>query len=80
MKKSNLQTVIFAIFFVTMIKHTYKLSKNVFNDFLTKSKGGINMDNKTTPKMSFDTISVKGRKSKGCFFINSTTVFNHQNM
>ena len=43
LKKSNLQTVIFAIIFVTMHGHTSKLFKNIFYDVQTKGKGEINM-------------------------------------
>ena len=34
-EKSNFQIVIFAIVFVTMNGHAYKLFKNIFNDVLT---------------------------------------------
>ena len=43
MKKSKFQTVIFTIIVVTMNGHTYKLFKNIFNDYLTEGKGEINM-------------------------------------
>ena len=33
-EKSNFQTVVFAIMFVTVNGHTYKLFKNVFNDLM----------------------------------------------
>ena len=42
MKKSNFQTVIFAIIFVTMNGHTSKLFKNKFYDVQTEGKGEIN--------------------------------------
>ena len=48
MKKSNFQNVIFAIIVVIINRHTqihiYLFFKNIFNDFLTEGKGGINMD------------------------------------
>ena len=42
MKKTNFQTVIFALIYVTMNEHTYKLFKNIFNDVQTEGKGEIN--------------------------------------
>ena len=42
-KKSNIQSVTFAISFVTMNGHTYILFKNILNDVQTKGKGEINM-------------------------------------
>ena len=42
MKKSNFQTVIFAIIFVTMNGHASKLFKNIFYYVQMKSKGEIN--------------------------------------
>ena len=45
MKKSNFQTVIFAVIFLTLNGDTYKLFKNIFNDFLNEGKGEINMLN-----------------------------------
>ena len=41
-EKSNFQTVIFAIFLVTMNEHTSKLFKNIFNNVQTEGKGEIN--------------------------------------
>ena len=41
MKKSNFQTVSFAIMLLT-IYDTYKSFKNIFNDFQTEGKGEIN--------------------------------------
>ena len=43
MKKPNFQTVNFAIFFVTMTGHTYKLLENLFSTVQTYGKGEINM-------------------------------------
>ena len=42
MKKSNFQTVIFAIVFVTVNGHTSKLFKIIFYDGQTDDKGEIN--------------------------------------
>ena len=42
MKKSNFQTVIFAIVFVTVNGHTSKLFKIIFYDGQTGDKGEIN--------------------------------------
>ena len=39
MKKSNFQSVIFAIISVTIKVHTYILYKNILNDVQTKGKG-----------------------------------------
>ena len=53
-KKSDFQTVIFAIIFVTMNGHTYKLFKTSnFNAFLTDGKGEKIWFNITTPKFVF---------------------------
>ena len=41
--KSNFQTVIFALMFVTLNGHIYKLIKNTFNDVQSKDKGEINI-------------------------------------
>ena len=41
-KKSNFQTVIFAIIFVTMNGQTSKLLKKIFYDVQTEGKGEIN--------------------------------------
>ena len=41
-KKSNFQTEIFGILFVTINGHTYILFKNILNDVQTKGKGEIN--------------------------------------
>ena len=38
MKKTNFQTVIFAIIYVTMYENTYKLFINIFNDVQTEGK------------------------------------------
>ena len=43
MKKSNFQSVIFAIIFVIMNGHTYILFKNILNDVQTESKGEMTM-------------------------------------
>ena len=53
MKKSKFQTKIFAIIFVTMKGLTYKLFRNIFNDFPAEAKGEINMVIITTPKIVF---------------------------
>ena len=58
--------------------HTYELFKNIFNDFLTESKGGINMLKHSYSNLCFDTISVERLKSM--FLIDFTTVFYHQRM
>ena len=42
-KKSNFQTVIFAIILVTLNGHTSKLFINILNDVPTEGKGEINM-------------------------------------
>ena len=77
MKKSNFQTRIFATVFMPMNGHTYKLFKNIFNDFLTESKGEINtVLTKLLKKLYFDTTLVEGAK-KSCFLIYSSTVFYH---
>ena len=41
-KKSNFQTVNFAIIFMTMNGHAYKLFKNILSDVQTEGKGEIN--------------------------------------
>ena len=41
-QKSNFQTVIFAIMFVTMNGHIAKSCKNIFYDVQIKGKGVIN--------------------------------------
>ena len=41
-KKSNFQTEIFAIIFVTINGHTSKLFKNTFNDVQAEGKGEMN--------------------------------------
>ena len=41
-KKSNVQTVIFAISIVDLNRHTYTLFKNILNDFQAKDKGEKN--------------------------------------
>ena len=46
---------------MTLNGHTYRLFKNIFNDFLNEDKGEINM-NITTPNLYFDTISVERLK------------------
>ena len=42
-EKSNFQSMIFAIMFVSTNGHTYKLFKSILNDFLAKGKGEINL-------------------------------------
>ena len=42
MKKSNFQSVIFAIMFVTVNGNKYILFKTIFNHVQTKGKGEIN--------------------------------------
>ena len=49
---------------MTLNGHASKLFKNVFYDGLTKAKGEINMANRTTLKLHFDTISIEWLKSK----------------
>ena len=57
MKKSNFQTVIFAIFFLAMNGHTFKLFKNIFSDVHTEGKEEIIRLNISTA-MFLDTLSV----------------------
>ena len=42
MIKTNFKTVIFAIIFATMNRHTYKLFKVIFNNVQIDGKGEIN--------------------------------------
>ena len=42
-EKSNFQSEIFATIFMIMNGHTFKLVKNIFNDFLIESKMDIHM-------------------------------------
>ena len=65
MKKSNFQTVIYALIFATTNAHTYKLFKNIFNDVQTKER--YIRHNLSTLKLHFDTISVDGGDI--CFFV-----------
>ena len=54
MKKSNFQTVIFAIMFVTMNGHTSKLFKNVFYDVqIEDTKVEINTAQYTYSEIAF---------------------------
>ena len=42
MNKSNVPFVIFAISFMTVNGHTYRLFKSIFNDVHTEGEGEIN--------------------------------------
>ena len=79
MKKSNFQTVIFAIIVVTINERISKLIKNIIHGVQTEGEGEINTAYIITAlKLHFDTISNMWIKSND--FINFTIVLNHQIM